>query len=174
MIYFDLNKKAYGYKIENSTCSIEENEWNKYAGNNNWDIVNGTFIDITSNPDYIEQINTAKKSKLEESNVKANIARYNKTFTLNIQGQDCEFDTSKDTQADLLTAFSVASTGVTYNNWITNNGINLSLTLEDINVISKKIIELSNVYPIWLDYYNKINACKTIAEVNQIQINYGE
>ena len=70
MIYFDENKNAYAYKIDNyiSTCSNEK--WEKYAGTDKWDIVNGEFVDITNTEEY------KTKKELEE---KERVARLNMT-----------------------------------------------------------------------------------------------
>ena len=63
MIYFDSNKKAYGYFIENSICSIDDETWSNYAGTDKWDIIDGLFTDITNTPEYIEK--EKEKAKLE-------------------------------------------------------------------------------------------------------------
>lgn len=44
MIYFDNNKKANGFVIENPLCTVEDTEWNKYST-----LILGTDYDITSN-----------------------------------------------------------------------------------------------------------------------------
>lgn len=63
MIYFDSNKEAYGYFIENSICSIDDETWGNYAGTDKWDIIDGVFTDITNTPEYIEK--EKEKAKLE-------------------------------------------------------------------------------------------------------------
>lgn len=70
MIYFDEQKIAYAYEIENyiTTCSVEL--WKKYAGTDKWDIVNGEFVDITNTEEY------KTKKELEE---KERVARLNMT-----------------------------------------------------------------------------------------------
>ena len=42
------------------------------------------------------------------------------------------FDTTDETQRDLQTAALVTATGITYDDWATNNGITLNLTNQDI------------------------------------------
>jgi hypothetical protein len=68
MIYFDEEKNAYGYVIENPICSIDDEIWANYAGTDKWDIVNGVFTDITDTEEYKE-----KKAAEEE-------AEFNKQF----------------------------------------------------------------------------------------------
>ena len=52
MIYFDNNKNAYGYEIENPICVIEDFLWVEYAGTDKWDIIDGIFTDITDTEEY--------------------------------------------------------------------------------------------------------------------------
>lgn len=52
MIYFDKNKKAYAFEIENPICAIDEALWSNYAGSDRWDIVDGKFVDITDTEEY--------------------------------------------------------------------------------------------------------------------------
>lgn len=59
MIYFDENKKAYGYKIENSIAQIDDETWQKYAHTDKWDIIDGEFKDISDTDEY--------KTKLQEN-----------------------------------------------------------------------------------------------------------
>lgn len=55
MIYFDNNKNAYGFKIDNYICSITDEQWAEYAGTDKWDIINGVFTDITDTPEYQQE-----------------------------------------------------------------------------------------------------------------------
>ena len=89
-----------------------------------------------------------------------------------MQNKICLFDTSEQTQRDLLTAFAVCSTGATYDGWVTNNGVELDLTLEDVALISATFKEKSNVYGKWNEYKQAIDNAETIAEVEGININY--
>lgn len=52
MIYFDEDKNAYGYEIEDSICSVDEETWQQYAGTDKWAIVDGEFVDITESEEY--------------------------------------------------------------------------------------------------------------------------
>ncbi len=121
-----------------------------------------------------ELIERVKKDLLEQNNVKAKEARYNQNFSITVQGQICDFDTSDETQRDLLTAFDVCSTGATYDGWITNNGVELNLTLEDILLIFSSFKELSNVYPKWKQFKEQIDSASTLKKVNAINIDYNE
>jgi hypothetical protein len=128
---------------------------------------------IVKNPNYeAEQLEKAKKAKYAENSQKAKEARYNKEFTVTLQEKECVFDTSEETQRDLLTAFDVCSSGITYDGWITNNGVELDLTLEDILIISATFKEKSSVYGQWKDYKTEIDEAQTVEEVERITINY--
>lgn len=128
---------------------------------------------IVKNPNYeAEKLAELKTEKHTENDTKASGARYNKEFTITIQEQECVFDTKSTTQADLLTAFAVCSTGATYDGWVTNNGVELDLTLEDVALISQTFKVESNVYNQWNEYRQAIEDATTIAEVEGIEINY--
>lgn len=114
----------------------------------------------------------AKSEKYAENDSKANITRYGQEFTLMIQDKECVFDTKQTTQADLLTAFAVCSTGATYDGWVTNNGVELDLTLEDVALISATFKEKSNIYGKWNEYKQAIDNAETIADVEGLNINY--
>jgi len=114
-----------------------------------------------------------KEQKYLENDSKADLARYNQEFTITIQDKECTFDTSSKTQKDLLTAFAVCfSTGRTYDGWVTNNGVELDLTLEDVATIATTFKELSNVYPKWKEFKEQIDKAVTIAELESIVIDY--
>ena len=89
-----------------------------------------------------------------------------------MQNKVCVFDTKQTTQADLLTAFAVCSTGATYDGWVTNNGVELDLTLEDVALLSTTFKDKSNVYGKWNEYKQAIDNAETIADVEEININY--
>lgn len=65
MIYFDSNKKAYAYEIENPICSISDTTWHFYAGTDKWDIVNGEFVDITNTPEWQEKHAREERERLD-------------------------------------------------------------------------------------------------------------
>ena len=125
-------------------------------------------------PHYTEQEKFAmeKAEKYAENDTKASQARYGKEFTLTIQEQECVFDTSQTTQTDLLTAFAVCSSGATYDGWVTNNGVELDLTLQDVALISQTFKAESDVYHQWNEYKQAIDNAQTIKEVERININY--
>lgn len=68
MIYFDIDKQAYMFEIENPICVIPEEIWDKITPNDKlgteWDIVNGSFILLKESPEYIAE---KKKEEEEES-----------------------------------------------------------------------------------------------------------
>lgn len=126
-------------------------------------------------PHYTEEekYNLAKQDKYDENDFKASVFRYNQTFTLTVQGQECVFDTKESTQSDLNTAtnYCLATQG-TYDGWITNNGIELNLTLEDIALIGSVFKEKANVYDKWNEYKQAIDEAETLEEVKAIKIVY--
>lgn len=113
-----------------------------------------------------------REMKYEENDKKADEKRYNQEFTIKVQGKECVFDTSAKTQADLLTAFAVCSTGSTYDGWITNNGVELNLTLDDVALIANNFKVLSNVYPTWANFKARIDNAVTVADLEAIKISY--
>ena len=55
MIYFNTEKEAFGFEIENPICMIEDDRWAEYAGTDKWDIIDGEFVDITDTPEYMQK-----------------------------------------------------------------------------------------------------------------------
>lgn len=66
MIYFDKDKKAYGYEINNYVCTVDDEIWAKYAGTDKWDIVNGKFTDITNTEAYINETATLREEQFNK------------------------------------------------------------------------------------------------------------
>ena len=173
-IYFNKNKEAYGYKIKSYIATTTEELWNELCEDrSSWDIIDGEFVDLRQDPTYISQkLAEAKALKYAENDTKAEEARTSKTFTLTLQDKECEFDTQYKTQTDLLTAFSVCSSGETYDGWVCNNGIVIDLTMQDLMQIQVMFKELSNVYPRWNYYKNLIDIASTKEAVEAIVIDY--
>lgn len=122
-----------------------------------------------------KQLELLRTEKLNEAVVKCSEKRYNQTFTVELQGQECEFDTTEQTQSDLQTAAIVTATGATYDNWVTNNGVVLNLTAEDIQSVFAVFFSLiSPLYTKQLEYIEQINACETVEELEAIVINYDD
>ena len=136
------------------------------------DISEVIVYDETQEQADARELNEAKSAKYAENDFKATEKRYNQEFTLNIQEQECVFDTTEQTQTDLLTAFAVCSTGQTYDGWVCNNGIVINIRLEDLFIIQEAFRELSNVYPKWNYYKNLIDSATDVSEVEAIQIDY--
>ena len=65
MIYFDENKNAYAYEIENPIACVEETVWEKYANTDKWDIINGEFVDITDTPEYKNKKAKEERERLD-------------------------------------------------------------------------------------------------------------
>lgn len=177
MIYFDIMKNAHLSKIKNPICIIENEIWEEFHElkiKKDWDIINGEFIDLRQTPEYIaERLLKAKKQKLEESTNKLNEKRYGQLFTVTLQGKECEFDTTEQTQKDLNTAGIVIATNSVYPDWTTNNGITLDLTQEDLQIIYNSFFPLvSPLYKKELIYKEQIENAQTIEEVQKIEIDY--
>ena len=139
-----------------------------------WETLKGNTVFNHKEEYDAQQFEIKKAEKYQENDLKSDLARYNQEFTITIQDKECIFDTSSKTQKDLLTAFAVCSTGSTYDGWITNNGVELDLTLEDVATISVTFKELSNVYPKWKEFKEQIDNAVTIAELESIVIDYDE
>jgi len=152
---------------------IEETDKNLFALEPNEIIVDGEPV---INPDYEqEHFEQVKALKLKEAETKCTEKRYNQTFTVTLQEQDCEFDTTEQTQSDLQTAAIVTSSGGTYDNWVTNNGVVLNLTMQDVQtVFAQFFLLVSPLYTKQLEYIQQINACTTAEEIEAIVINYGD
>lgn len=152
---------------------IEETDKNLFALEPNEIIVDGEPV---INPDYEqEHFEQVKALKLKEAETKCAEKRYNQTFTAELQEKICEFDTTEQTQSDLQTAAIVTSTGGTYDNWVTNNGVVLNLTMQDVQtVFAQFFLLVSPLYTKQLEYIQEINACETAEEIETIVINYGD
>ena len=65
MIYFDENKQAYAYKIDNYVTVITNQAWEEIANNNDaWDIVNGNFVDLRNTPEYKQKQEEKEKQRI--------------------------------------------------------------------------------------------------------------
>lgn len=150
-IYFIVsNNHKYGYEIKETETELQA--WGKDSDD--------LFIQ-------------AKENKISENELKADNYRYNQEFIVTIQDKECLFDTKEKTQNDLNTATNFClATGGTYDGWITNNGIELNLTLEDISIIGRKFKEKADVYSLWKEYQQAIEKATTIEELNNINIKY--
>lgn len=124
-------------------------------------------------PEPEDLLKMAKESKLSENDTKAEEYRYSQEFTVTIQGKECVFDTKEKTQNDLNTATNFClATGGTYDNWVTNNGIKLNLTLEDIAIIGAEFKVKADVYSLWAEYKEAIEQAETIEQLEEIDISY--
>src|SRR5574344_2240139 len=133
-------------------------------------IVDGEAVDRTKDADYIaEQLAKAKADKLQE-----NITKRDARLIAGVTYKNILFDSDQDQKINLSAIASNMSDTDTIT-WFGKDGVSsLSCTKSDIENIGKLIISLtqnvwSNLNPA---YINKINACKTIDEVNAIVIDY--
>lgn len=138
------------------------------------DSINEVITYIETEEEYnSRKIHELKKQKTFENNMAAKDFRYNQTFTVEVQGQECIFDTSDETQRDLNTATNYClATGGTYDNWTTNNDVVLNLTLEDITTIFTAFKAQADVYTKWLEYDTAIKEAETLEQLEEIDISY--
>jgi len=66
MIYFDADKNAYGFKIENPIATIDDVTWQQYAMTDKWDIIDGVFTDITDTEEYKEKEKQKERQRLDK------------------------------------------------------------------------------------------------------------
>lgn len=156
---------------DNNNSRLEETEIALFALEDNEIMVDG---EPAVNPDYEqEQLEKAKNLKLNEAVIKCSEKRYNQAFIVELQEQECIFDTTEQTQTDLQTAAIVTTNGGTYDNWVTNNGVVLNLTSQDIQAVFVQFFSLvSPLYIKQLAYIEQINACETTEELENIEIEY--
>ena len=133
-------------------------------------IVDGEVVDRSQDADYIaEQLAKAKADKLQENTTKRD-AR----LIAGVSYKDILFDSDQDQKINLSAIASTMSDTDTIT-WYGKDGVSsLSCTKTDIEAIGKLIIALTqnvwgNLNPTYID---KINACKTIEELNEIEIDY--
>ena len=167
---FTKDEKA-NFICDNINLKFEETETALFALEKNEIMVDG---EPAVNPEYDnEQFLLYQADKLNEAVFKCSEKRYSQTFTVELHKQECVFDTTEQTQSDLQTAAIVTSTGGTYNNWVTNNGVVLNLTAEDIQTVFGLFFALvSPLYTKQLEYVEQINSCETIEELEKIEISY--
>ena len=116
-----------------------------------------------------KQLEQAKAEKLQE-----NINKRDARLVAGVTYKNVLFDSDQDQKINLSAIASTMSDTDTIT-WFGKDGVSsLSCTKTDIEAIGKLIIALtqdvwSNLNP---TYINKINACKTIEELNKIEIDY--
>ena len=89
-----------------------------------------------------------------------------------MQNQECEFDTKDKTQSDLNSAAIASGMGQPWL-WTTNNRITLSLTAEDIQVISAAYMQAVNAdIAKWTAFEEQIEQATSLEKLNNIIIQY--
>lgn len=66
MIYFDINKNAYGYEIVSPIATVDDNTWLKYSNTDKWDIVDGKFVDISNTEEYLNKQAQIEHDRIQE------------------------------------------------------------------------------------------------------------
>lgn len=133
-------------------------------------LLNGAFVfEDEHSEEILEQ---AKITKKAENQQKLDEARTSHIFTVTLQNQECEFDTRDKTQSDLNSAAIASGMGQPWL-WTTNNRITLSLTAEDIQVVSAAYMQAVNAdIAKWTDFEEQIENATSAQEVENIVIEY--
>ena len=119
-----------------------------------------------------QKLSEAKSEKQQENQKALDVARTSHTFVVTLQNQECEFDTKDKTQSDLNSAAIASGMGQPWL-WTTNNRITLSLTAEDIQVVSAAYMQAVNAdIAKWTAFEEQIEQAETIAAVENIEIEY--
>lgn len=130
---------------------------------------------ILHNGQYLtesEALVELKKQKQQENQKALDVARTSHTFVVTLQNQECEFDTKDKTQSDLNSAAIASGMGQPWL-WTTNNRITLSLTTEDIQVVSAAYMQAVNAdIAKWTAFEEQIEQAETIVAVENIVIEY--
>ena len=130
---------------------------------------------ILHNGQYLtedEALVELKAQKQQENQKALDVARTSHTFVVTLQNQECEFDTKDKTQSDLNSAAIASGMGQPWL-WTTNNRITLSLTAEDIQVISAAYMQAVNAdIAKWTAFEEQIEQAETIVAVENIVIEY--
>lgn len=130
---------------------------------------------ILHNGQYLtesEALVELKKQKQQENQKALDVARTSHTFVVTLQNQECEFDTKDKTQSDLNSAAIASGMGQPWL-WTTNNRITLSLTAEDIQVVSAAYMQAVNAdIAKWTAFEEQIEQAETIVAVENIVIEY--
>ena len=131
-----------------------------------------TALEAWGNTDQ-EELEQAKNTKYEENDERAKKARVSQTFTVTLNNVDLLFDTTRETQQDLLTAKDFLSAGLEKYDWWDNNGTHYAFTsVDEIITISSIFMEKANIYSIWSYYKNLIDNAETTQEVKEIDLDY--
>lgn len=69
MIYFDIQKNAYSFEIENYIATVDDETWNKYCTTDKWDIVDGEFVDISETEEYKAKQEAKEKERIAQLNM---------------------------------------------------------------------------------------------------------
>ena len=120
-----------------------------------------------------ETLKKLKEAKYKENDQKAQQARVSQEFTITLNKTELHFDTTRETQQDLLTAKDFLSAGAEKYDWWDNNGTYFAFTSEEeILQISAAFMEKANIYPIWSYYKDLIDKATTKQELEGLYINY--
>lgn len=171
MIYFDKNKQAYGFEIENPLAILDDNTWGKYAGTDKWDIINGIFVDITTTPEYIaKELEKAKNLKIEE-----NTKKRDERLRSGVEYKGVMFDSDTDSKVNIMGAISTLPDEAIVG-WNSMDNQTITLTKAELAELGGLLVKLTSV--IWgegglnIQYLKAINSAKNLQELESIKINY--
>ena len=100
MIYFNNEKEAFAFKIENPICIIEDNLWTEYAGTDKWDIINGVFTDISDTEEYKQKEAQEREQAFDKSFFNTSLGYVRRSATM-------ADGSHKDFLSDLLPVISM-------------------------------------------------------------------
>lgn len=181
MIYFDENKQAYAYKIENPLCVIEDELWQKFSGLTlgvEYDIMSDGIVDLRETEEYkikiLEQAKTAKKAEAS-----------NKAYEYINNGAKFEFEPGKHIEANdgNISKLGLAAVELVLNQdaestieWCTSEDEIVNLNAEQLAVIVQGL--KAEQTRVWVELYPaflaEIEQAQTTEEVNAIVIDYAE
>lgn len=179
MIYFNSDKIAHTFLIENPLCVIEDSLWNEFQFltlGKDYDIINGKFKDLRNSKfNKKERFESAKSNKYLENTNKAN--EYLKhTFVINV-GKDktpCHFIYDEKTERNLnSSALGFITEQYTEKQWTDEEGLTVFITAEDVATVLLTFNEFANaVWDKWGKYKQQIDEATKIEDIEKITIDF--
>ena len=180
LIYFDSNKQAYTYPVENYIATVEKDVWLTIIPNGelgiDYDIINGTFVDLRQTEEGNKrQVEKKRKEKNEENDLKVHLC-LEKTFEVEVSDHNvkCTFVYNKDTKDDLNSSALGFITGtISKKQWTDEDGNTVFLTQEDVANVLLIFNAFGNaVWDKWGIYKKQIEEAATISDLENIEITY--
>lgn len=172
MIFFDKNKQAYAYPIENSITSISDEIWEKYADTDKWDIVDNQFIDISNTENYLlKELQKAKESKIAEINTAKELA-FKSGIVFKGSHYDCD-DRAQDRTGNrliLLNAMPVETL-----EWLDYEYKAQTLTTQEFQQLCASIFERIQFIEFKTgQFLESVNLAKNIEELESLIVDFSQ